>query len=192
MSTKVKNNKNTPRGESKPSAGTVRVKMFELLNIEKGLDMLNGIGSVRLGMHRGDLSRPIGDKLSSIRKFMEDKDFRESNEKLDRVDREYCLKDDNGVPVSDMNGYIFSAENRIKRDEAVEKLKEKEKELFGERQKRIDEYNGLLKDECEIDLPMIPMSLLEAIEKDYVERKLDSPFKTEVFDLLSRVIDRTA
>ena len=33
---------------------------------------------------------------------------------------------------------------------------------------------------------------MERIEKDYEDRKLESPFKTEVFDLLSCVIDRNA
>ena len=181
---------NTKQAQTTP--GVAKVKMYELMNIERGLDMLSGIGSVRLGMHRGDLSRPIGDKLSSIRKFMEDKEWKRISEEIDKIERKHAITDEQGLPLSTATGYKFTSEGFIRKEEEIAKLKEKEKAAFEERQRLIDEYNELVAGDSGIELPMIPLSLLEKIEKDYEDRKLQSPFKTEVFDLLSCVIDRNA
>lgn len=181
---------NTKPAQATP--GVAKVKMFELMNIERGLNLLNGIGSVRLGMHRGDLSRPIGDKLSSVRKFMEEKEWKRLSEEIDRIERKHAITDEHGAPISTETGYRFSSEGFVRKEEELAKLKEKEKVAFEERQRLIDEYNELMKGDSGIELPMIPLSLLEKIEKDYEDRKLPSPFHTEVFDLLSCVIDRNA
>ena len=181
---------NTKPAQATP--GVAKVKMFELMNIERGLNLLNGIGSVRLGMHRGDLSRPIGDKLSSVRKFMDEKEWKRLSEEIDRIERKHAITDEHGAPISTETGYRFSSEGFVRKEEELAKLKEKEKAAFEERQRLIDEYNELMKGESGIGLPMIPLSLMEKIEKDYEDRKLEYPFKTEVFDLLSCVIDRNA
>lgn len=168
---------------------TRRVKGFELKNIQNGIQGLNGIMNVDLGICRGRISREVIHYLEDSISFMKTEEWERISNLMKAVSEKYCVRDDKGAPIPFKDNYYFTAENKPLFDAEMEKLKKKEKDSFALRAKLIEEHDAKMKQEADIDLKVIPLSLIKKIEKDYLDAKKDSPFSTETIDLLMPIID---
>lgn len=182
--------KDKGNADAKQSALTIKVKAFELKNIQRGLEGLNGIASVELGLCRGRISRLIGNFLDDAISFTKTSEWQRIDKLIDDVNRKFCMKDDKGNPIAQNGKYVFRTEDMPALRDAHEELEKKEADAFALRKKMSDEYEELMKNEADVLLYTIPISLIQRIEKEYKELlKKPSPFSSETIDLLMAIID---
>lgn len=168
---------------------TKKIKYYELFNINKGLEELNGIAGVQLGMYRGKLSRVVKEYIEDIQSFTKTEEWVRIDKGISEINKKYCIKDAEGSPIISDGKYTFTADAEKVRAEEVKEFKLKEKESLDRRVELEKEYNALLPTVTPFEITVIPYSVIKEVEDTYIKMGKISPFKSETIDLLISIID---
>lgn len=168
---------------------TKKIKHYELFNISKGLQDLNGVSGVQLGIYRGKLSRIINEHISDMQAFSKTDEWKRIDDLGNKITLKHCTKNDKGEPIISEGRYSFTPEAEALRSAELKELLEVEKEAIAERERLQKEFNDLLDKETPYEILTIPYSVIEAVESTYLRLDRPSPFKSETIDLLTSIID---
>jgi len=142
------------------------VNRSELINISNTIfDVLKESKKVKLNYLLNLNKTNIDSDIKMINDAIKtSKKFEEFEQKRIDVCLKYCEKNDNGEPII-INEVYQGLENNKTFNDEFGKIKEKYKTEIDERQKQLDEYNKLLKEDVEfefnkIDLDLIPDDLM--------------------------------
>lgn len=136
---------------------------------KEAVNLFNSFG--RLGSHKGvKFAYAIAKnkkKLESEQKAItvaqskiQPKAIQEFDKKRIKVCCEYADKDENGNPKLDKNNYSISEERRIEFDKAIDELQKEYEPSFKEMENNQKEFNDFLDEDIEVDLHLIPMSVV--------------------------------
>jgi len=166
-----------------------KIKYYELFNISKGLQDLNGISGVQLGIYRGKLSRSIAEYITDAQSYSKTEEWERIDKLVNDINLKHCTKNDNGEPIITNNRYSFSKDVEVLRLADIKEFQEIEKEAIAERDRLQKEFVDLLDKETPYEVLTIPYSVIEGVENVYIKLGKPSPFKSETIDLLTSIID---
>lgn len=171
---------------------TRKIKYYELFNINKGLEELNGVAGVQLGIYRGRLSREVAKHIEDMQSYTKTDEWQRIDNLVEKINNKYTLKEETGQPIIRDKRYVFDPTREADRIKELEEFSEKEKEAISERERLIKEYNSILKETTPFELITIPLSVIKDIETVYAKLEKESPFKSEIIDLLISIINMEA
>lgn len=166
-----------------------KIKHYELFNISKGLEDLNGISGVQLGIYKGKLSRVVNQHIEDLRAFLSTPEWKRIDDLSTATNLKHCSKDEKGDPIIIEGKYSFSPENEKLRSVEIKELMETEKEAIAERERLLKEYTDILKTDTPYSITTFPYSVIQEVENIYIKLGKPSPFKSETIDLLTSIID---
>lgn len=170
----------------------ITIKNYEFININAGLNKLDGIPNIELGMLRGRLARIVGEMIEDMQSYTKSEEWIRLNRMIDAINIKHAERKPDGSPLVLEGRYSFKPDSVSIRDSEMEALREKESAAFEKRRELEAQYHETLRKESALDLPLIPMSLIVSIDEWYKNKQEPSPFVTEVLDYLNAIIDETA
>lgn len=151
------------------------MKNKELYEIRIGLSLMDGLAGVKLGVCRAKASRIVERLIADMESFKKSDAWKKTDEILSEINKHHAKKDEKGNYIIENNMFVF--DDVAARDKDVEEAKEKNKSLFKDRDKMVNEYRAYLEQECSEKIEKIPLSVLP------------NSIKTEVVTLLWSIID---
>ena len=132
--------------EKKGKNSSVFIYRSELFDMQQAIRLMNGILSSELGDYRAKLRRQIDAAIDDMRDFMNTDEWKRVSKLFADIDLECASLDPAGIPKREPNGTIIINTALIpKREELLEKLKEKEKKAITDRdaawQKYLESFN---------------------------------------------------
>jgi pyruvate/2-oxoacid:ferredoxin oxidoreductase beta subunit len=157
----------------------------EIINLYQSLNKLGNLTGVKFAYAISRNISLIEPEIKSIEKSLEQtEDFKSFEVKRIELVKKFAKKDEKGESVIINNQYELENEEEFNKE--FELLKEENKEVWGARQKQVDEYNELLKSESTVtlhkinlvDVPQnISVAQLHSISLLLNEEGVPSPFQ---------------
>lgn len=97
----------------------------------------------------------------------------EFNDKRIKLCKEHCVKNEKGEAVIHEGNYAIAPEQQKEFEDKLGALKEEYKDLINEMDKRQEDFVNLLKEDVEIELVMIPLSVMP---KELVGNEVEALF----------------
>jgi len=142
----------------------------EFLNLYQVLSQLGNLKGVKFAYTIAKNKEAIKPELVAIQEAGQTKDnYKEFEKERVGLNEKYALKDEKGQPV--IKGDNYQIEDKETYDKAYNELIEKHKEAIDERDAQIKEVNELVKEEIEMDLKTLPLSL---VPEDITVKQMES------------------
>ena len=125
----------------KRNAVKVTIKNKELFNIREGLNLLNGIKSLDLGMLRLYIAKEIGPEIEVITESIKNDEFSKLEQSSREIEFQY-------------------ADDVARRTAELSAINRKGIAIIRDRNRQIKEYEKILNTEIEICIEKIPYSML--------------------------------
>lgn len=133
---------------------TTKGKLFEL---QEALNNVSNLRGAKFVYAAAKNKRKIDTECEDISKVIEPtEEYKPILEKENELIMKHCLKDPEGNPIPNNQGNFFvPPKNKNAFEADRNKLKAEYKEIFDKREKQVEDYKELLKDEIEIELHMV-------------------------------------
>jgi len=116
----------------------------EALNLFSNLSEISGITKTKFNFAIARNISILKPEIMALQKALEGtKEFKEVDKKRIELAEKHSQKDDKGKPVMFQNRYILKDQAGFEKE--LEELKAKDKKIWAEREKQVEEYDELLK-----------------------------------------------
>jgi len=145
------------------------MKNKDLFTFKEGLEEAKKLQGVKFAYAVAKNSKLVTGEIESLQETIKpSEEYSEFEKERDEIVKKYAKKDKNGDPkqeTQEVNGQTFSfykieEEGMADYNKDFEELKEGHKEIIEARDKQLEEYDNLLKEDCDIKVHMTVIDLV--------------------------------
>lgn len=135
----------------------MKLAKSEVLNLNQQLEAMNNLRGVRFSYFVAKNINKLKSEVEAMQKAAQSsQEFLEFDIQRAQLAEKHAEKDKDGKPIQ--LGNMYDIRNKDKFNKEWEALKTKHKEVIKTRDKQVEEYNSMLKEEAEYDLHKIDIA----------------------------------